>query len=105
LLKAVDSSKSNAKEESRTTQSAATLHTELGLMRSARDSALKEATESKRKASLLADELQLTKNKLSRVSQEKIELERDYRLTKSLAKKPEVDTNSSECDFYKRKAS
>jgi outer membrane murein-binding lipoprotein Lpp len=73
-------------------------------MLSKRDEACGSAEESKRKATLLDEELRQVKTKLARVTQEKIKMERDQRATMSLAKSMDSHV-SSDVDFYKRKVS
>jgi outer membrane murein-binding lipoprotein Lpp len=73
-------------------------------MLSKRDEACGNAEESKRKATLLDEELRQVKTKLARVTQEKIKMERDQRATMSLAKSMDSHV-SSDVDFYKRKVS
>lgn len=82
----------------------ARLRANLANMRSERDAASSQAAESERKAELLADELQLTKLKLGRVSKEKIKIERESRAMISRTRSLE-NTSSSSVDFYKRKSS
>ena len=80
----------------------ARLRADLSALRAERNDALASAAESKRKASLLEEEVRSTKTKLSRVVQEKIKMERDSRAAISLARS--LDSHaSSDCDFYKRK--
>jgi outer membrane murein-binding lipoprotein Lpp len=71
-------------------------------MLSKRDEAFGNAAEFKRKATLLDQELHQVKTKLSRVTQDKIKMERDQRATMSLAKSLDIHI-SSDVDFYKRK--
>jgi len=102
LLRAVEASKSDARDSSRTAQIEARLRGEVSNLRSARENALASASESKRKASFLEEEVRLVKAKLSRVSQEKIKIERDSRAALSLARS--LDSHaSSDTDYYKRK--
>ena len=73
-----------------------------------RDKATGFAEESKSKVSALQEELRQVKAKLSRVTQEKIKMERDQRATMSLAKS--LDSTSSlqghsDAEYYKRKVS
>ena len=71
-------------------------------MVSKKDEAHSSAEEHKRKSALLEEELRQVKMKLSRVTQEKIKMERDQRATMFLAKS--LDSHvSSDVDYYKRK--
>lgn len=71
-----------------------------------RDNSLGKAEEYNRKATLLQEQLNEQKIKVSRVTQEKIKIERDYfasqRATKSLAKSLESHS-SGDTEYYKRK--
>jgi len=81
---------------------AATLRAELAVARKERDEYQAEGEEAKRKVALIEDQYRNTKTKLSRVTQEKLKLERDQRATMSLAKT--LDTHSSsDTEYYKRK--
>lgn len=102
LLHAVEASKTDARENSRTAVAEAGLRAELSFMLAKRDEAFGNAEESKRKATLLEEELRQVKTKLVRVTQDKIKMERDQRATLSLAKS--LDSHvASDVDFYKRK--
>jgi outer membrane murein-binding lipoprotein Lpp len=80
------------------------LRAELSVVVSQRDEALGFAEESKRKACLFQEELHHVKTKLSRVTQDKIKMERDQRATMSLAKS--LDSQGPvDSDYYKRKVS
>ena len=106
LLRALESSRTEAREKSRTAASEAGLRGELSFMTSQRDEALGTAEESKRMASLLQEELRQTKTKLARVTQEKVKLERDQRATMSLARSLDNQQgNAYDVDYYKRKVS
>ena len=102
LLRAVDSSKTDLKDASRDAEIEARLRADISSLRSSRDSVAAQANELKRKYTLLQEELRLVKAKLSRVSQEKVKIERDSRVAISLARS--LDNNSSsDADFYRRK--
>jgi len=79
LLRAVESSKANARDSSRSAQVEARLRTTISSLRDERDKALTENTDHRRKNSLLEEELRSTKANLSRITQEKISMERDSR--------------------------
>lgn len=72
------------------------------LLRTQLDDAVMGCAESKRKTSLLEEEIDLIRGKLARVSQEKVKLERDARAATSLTRTWE-NRVSSDSDFYKRK--
>lgn len=103
LLRALEASRAEARENARAAVSEAGLRAELSFMTSQRDEALAQAEESKRKASLLQEELRVCKTKLSRATQEKLKMERDQRATLSLAKS--LDSQGPDVDYYKRKVS
>jgi len=95
-------SKTEAQDSSRAALTEAGLRAELSVMVSKKDEAVSSAEEYKRKATLLEEELRQVKMKLSRVTQEKIKMERDQRATMSLAKS--LDSHvSCDVDYYKRK--
>lgn len=97
-------SKADARDTSRVALAEARLRAELSVMLSKRDEACENAEQSKRRATLLDEELRQVKTKLARVTQEKIKMERDQRATMSLAKSMDSHV-SSDVDFYKRKVS
>ena len=72
-------------------------------IRDERDAARSEVSELRRKLSLFEEELRLTKAKLTRITSEKINLERDSRVAVSLARSLDK-SNSNESAFYKNKA-
>jgi uncharacterized phage infection (PIP) family protein YhgE len=84
--------------------SEASLRADLSFMISQRDEALGQAEESKRKASLLDEELRQVKTKFSRVTQDKLKMERDQRATMSLARSLD-NQGPADVDYYKRKVS
>lgn len=104
FLKTVNSSKTHARDVSQAALTEADLRAELGLLRTAKDAAAKEAKEAQMNALLLEDELRAVKSKLTLARQEKVKIERESRITLAMAKKPEIDTySSSEFEFYKGK--
>ena len=102
LLRAVESSKAEARNNSRTAQVEARLRKDMNDLRDDRDKALIELNESRRKQSLLEEELRMTKTRLTRVSQEKNSMERDSRAAISLARSLD-NNNSNDMNYYKRK--
>jgi len=104
LLRAVESSKAEARDSSRSAQVEARLRTDINSLRDERDRAVTEGSDNRRKLSLLEEELRLTKSKLSRVMQEKISMERDSRAAISLARSLD-NNNSNDMNYYKRKVS
>lgn len=91
-----------ARETCRVARAEASLRADLSVMTTKRDEAVSEAEEAKRKAVLMEEELRHVKNKLARVTQEKIKMERDQRATLCLAKSLDTQT-SADTDYYKRK--
>lgn len=102
LLRAVESSKAEARNNSRNAQVEARLCKDMNDLRDDRDKALIELNESRRKQSLLEEELRMTKTRLTRVSQEKNSMERDSRAAISLARSLD-NNNSNDMNYYKRK--
>lgn len=102
LLRAVETSKSDARDASRHAQLEARLRSDLSSLRGERDEALGIAASLRRKVTLLDGDLQTAKQKVARVEQEKIKMERDNRAAMSLAKSVGTET-SSDVEFYKRK--
>lgn len=99
----MESSKSDARDASRAVQVEAKLRAELSHLRTERNDALAQASEHKRKAELLEEDLRTSKAKYSKVCLEKVKMERESRAALSLARS--LDTHaSSDCEFYKRKA-
>jgi len=101
LLRAVESSKADARNNSRTAQVEARLRKNMNDLRDERDQSRIELNES-RKQSLLEEELRTTKTRLTRVSQEKNSMERDSRAAISLARSLD-NNNSNDMNYYKRK--
>ena len=102
LLRAVESSKAEARNNSRAAQVEARLRKDMNDLRDDRDKALIEVNESRRKQSLLEEELRMTKTRLTRISQEKNSMERDSRAAISLARSLD-NNNSNDMNYYKRK--
>lgn len=102
LLRAVESSKAETRDSSRSAQVEARLRTELGQLRDQRDNAMMDLSEKSRKQSLLEEELRLTKTKLNRVMHEKSNMERDSRAAMSLARSLDSN-NSNDLNYFKRK--
>lgn len=71
-------------------------------IKSERDQALGDLAGNKRRSKSIKEDLSLTKFKLSKAQQEKMQLERDQRATLSLAKSLQGNVHSS-VDYYKRK--
>lgn len=90
------------RDASRAAQTEARLRGEVSSLRSDRDKAIGNGAEAKCKAGLLGEEVRLLKMKASRLTQEKIKVERDSRAALSLARSMDI-ANSSDTDFYKRK--
>ena len=104
LLKAVEASKASARDASRAAQTEARLRGEVSTLRSDRDTALGQCAESNRKVGLLGEEVRLLKARVTRLTQEKIKVERDSRAALSLARS--MDSHAaSDVDYYKRKVS
>lgn len=102
LLRAVGSSKAEARDNSRSAQVEARLRTNISSFRDERDNALIELSDYRRKQSLLEEELRMTKANLSRITQEKIGMERDSRAAIFLARSLD-NNNSNDMNYYKRK--
>jgi hypothetical protein len=102
LLRAVESSKADARDTSRSAQVEARLRTNISSLRDERDKALLELSDCRRKQCLLEEELRTTKANLSRITQEKISMERDSRAAIFLARSLD-NNNSNDMNYYKRK--
>ena len=109
LLRAVESSKLEVRESSRSALAEAALRGELAVVGAQKNEALGVAEEYKRKNTLLEEELRQVKTKLLRTTQEKAKMERDQRATLSLAKSinqyhgSSTSSSFGDVDFYKRK--
>jgi len=99
----LDASRTDARAFAYAAISESKLRGELSVVIGQRDETIGTAEESKRKVGLLQEELRQTKTKLSRVTQEKIKMERDQRATISLAKSLEGNQASTDLEYYKRK--
>jgi len=102
LLRAVESSKADARDAARGAFVEARLRGEVTTLRSERDEALGTKAEAIRKSSLLEEEIKLLKDKVNRLIQEKIKVERDSRAALSLARSFDHHV-SADTEFYKRK--
>ena len=102
LLRAVESSKAEIRDTSRSFQVEARLRTNISSLRDERDKALVELSDCRRKQSLLEEELRTTKANLCRITQEKINMERDSRAAIFLARSLD-NNNSNDMNYYKRK--
>ena len=102
LLRAVESSKAEVRDTSRSAQVEARLRTNISSLRDERDKALVELSDCRRKQSLLEEELRTTKANLGRITQEKISMERDSRAAIFLARSLD-NNNSNDMNYYKRK--
>ena len=102
LLRAVEKSKTDASEASKTALVEAELRNEIRSLVAQNDKAQEAVHQSKRKYSLLEEELKQTKTKLSQVEKDKATLERDRNATLSWARSVDT-TNSTDVEFYKRK--
>ena len=102
LLRAVESSKSEARSSSRSAQVESRLRATINTLRDERDNFQTEVSTYRRKLSLAEEELRLTKSKLTRVVQEKHSMERDSRAAISLARSLD-NNNSNDMNYYKRK--
>jgi hypothetical protein len=108
LIRAVEVSKVEVRDSSRSALVEAALRAELSAVATKKNEALGVAEEYKRKSTLLEEELRSVKMKLLRATQEKAKMERDQRAAMSLAKSINQYHGSSassggDVDFYKRK--
>lgn len=102
MLRAVESSKAEARDDSRSAQVEARLRADVRSLRDERDRAIAEASDHRRRLALLEDELRLTKSRLGRIAKEKAGMERDSRAAISLARSLDHN-NSNDMHYYKRK--
>lgn len=104
LLRAVEASKTSARDASRTAHIEARLRGEVSSLRSEKDKARGEYAESKRRVVFLEEEVRLLKSRVVKLTQEKVRVERDSRAALSLARS--MDSHAaSDVDYYKRKVS
>jgi predicted RNase H-like nuclease (RuvC/YqgF family) len=101
-LRAVETSNEDTRDQSQAKLVEARMRADLLHMTSQRDEALGNLAQSQRHCKLVEDELYQTKIKLSKVQQEKMQVERDQRATLSLAKSLQGNVHS-DADYYKRK--
>ena len=104
MLRTVDASNEEARDQCQAKLVENRLRADLLHMTSARDELKNELVSSQRRCKLLGDDLTDTKAKLSRVQQEKMQVERDQQATMSLANALQGNAHS-DVDFYKRKVS
>jgi len=102
LLRAIETSKGDARDICHTAQTESRLRGEISTLKEQNDKLINSEGDSKRKYKLLEEEMRILKSKLSRVTQEKVKLERDARATMSLARSLDSHANS-DTEFYKRK--
>jgi predicted RNase H-like nuclease (RuvC/YqgF family) len=109
LARALDHSRSQTQDAARSILVEARLRAEVTTMMSQRDEAIGQAEEYKHKATLVQEQLHNQQTKLSRVTQEKIKLERDFmasqRATKTLVQNMETNTTTTDNEYYNRKIS
>jgi predicted ribosome quality control (RQC) complex YloA/Tae2 family protein len=111
LIRAVEVSKVDVRDSSRSALNEAALRAELAIVATKKNEALGVAEEYKRKASLLEQELGQVKMKLLRATQERVKMERDQRAALSLAKSMNqchsgsatLSTSGADMEYYKRK--
>jgi hypothetical protein len=103
LLRAVESSKVEARDSSRSAQVEARLRTTVSTLRDERDKAINDLSDCQRKQSLLEEELRLTKSNLSRVTQEKNSMERYNQTAMSLSRSLDKNNANTDTNYYKRK--
>jgi ABC-type Fe3+-citrate transport system substrate-binding protein len=101
-LRAVETSKVQARDQSEAALLQARMRADLLHATTQKDQALGDGHETKRRLALVEEDLRQTKSKLSKMTQEKIQLERDQRATLSLAKSLQGNVHS-DVDYYKRK--
>ena len=104
LLQASEAAKTEARDISRGALLAASLRGDLSATSSKLDEAMMQTEEYKRNNILLEEEIFQIRNKLSRVLQEKIKLERDQRMNLSLSKQFE-SASATDLDYYKLQVS
>jgi len=102
LQRTFENSRSGARESVRSIAIESRLRTEVTNFRAELESSNSSRSELKRRYSLVSEELQLTKTRLERVSQEKLKVERDSRASISLTRSLESHA-TSDGEFYKRK--
>jgi chromosome segregation ATPase len=102
LLKAVEASKSSARDAARAAQTEARLRGEVSDLRTERDTVIGELAEARRKVGLMEEEVRLLKSRIAKLTQEKIKVERDARAALSLARS--MDSHAADdVEYYKRR--
>lgn len=105
---ALDQSRTKTVDSANSILVEARLRAEVSTMMTQRDEAIGHAEENKHKVTLLQEQLHNQKIKLSRVTQEKIKMERDFmasqRASKSLVRSLESQSSSlNDNEYYNRK--
>ena len=103
-MRTVDSSNEEARDQCQAKLVEARLRADLLHVAASRDEMKGELASAQRRCKLLGDDLTDTKAKLSKVQQEKMQVERDQQATMSLANALQGNAHS-DVDFYKRKVS
>eukprot|EP00980_Cylindrotheca_fusiformis_P010008 scaffold2214_cov139-Cylindrotheca_fusiformis.AAC.5 len=104
LLRTLDTSNEETKDNCQAKLLEARLRADLLHMTAKRDEIMEEHAQTEQRANLLDADLADTKAKLTRVQQEKMQVERDQQATMSLANALQGN-NQSDVDYYKRKVS
>jgi chromosome segregation ATPase len=111
LAHALDQSRSQTQDAAHAILVEARLRAEVSTMMAQRDEAIGQAEENKHKVALLKEQIQTEKVKLSRVTREKLTLEREFkvsqRTTETLVQSMENQSSSgsNDTEYYKRKVS
>lgn len=101
-MRAVEASKTDARESSRNAQIEAKLRSEIASVRGDRDQISASRNDLKRKITLQEEEIRIMRAKLSKTEQDKLKIERDSRAAISLAKSGQ-EVVTSDVSFYKTK--
>jgi hypothetical protein len=101
-MQTVETSRTNARELARSFVTEASIRADLVKETELKNEALASAAEYQRKAARLDEDVHQLKAKCTRVSQEKLKLERDQRAAASLARSLDQHA-ATDVDYYKRK--
>jgi hypothetical protein len=102
LMQTVETSRTNARQLARSFVTEASIRADLVKETELKNEALASAAEYQRKAARLDEDVHQLKAKCTRVSQEKLKLERDQRAAASLARSLDQHA-ATDVDYYKRK--
>jgi hypothetical protein len=102
LIKGVETSNEAFRDSSQAKMVEAKLRGEIFHLNTVRDDYIAQLQESERRMELVQRDLQSSKEKLTKVQQAKLQIERDYRASQALVSSLQGSA-STDVDYYKRK--